>query len=174
MVTGTFKVTVNVAISGRITDRSTGMPLAGVRVGASQSTVRMLVATAVSGGDGTYSIVVPPGTYRVIFNPDLAVPYVGEWWNRRANFDFADVITVGGSVGEVDAALQQAFFVHGQITDEVTHLGIAQGTAVSFDAAQPCCQQVGTGVGTDANGNYKLAVPKPSRSVSRSSRRLAT
>ena len=159
--TGTFRVTVNFAISGRITDRATGMPLAGVRAAAVDPATRSLVNSAASGSDGNYLIVLPAGSYRVVFNPDVAVAYVREWWNGRPDFNSADVIGLAGSVGGIDASLVPGFFVHGQLTDEVTHIGIAGGFAAAKDATQPCCHFVASAA-ADANGNYTLVVPRGS------------
>ena len=156
---GTFKVRVNFAISGRITDRATGMPLAGATALVADAVTRDRIGTATSGADGTFSIVTSPGRYRVLFNGDSTVPYTREWWNRKTQFELADVVTVSGSVGGIDAALVPGVFVRGQVTDETTHLGIAGVQAGAFDPAAPCCQLLFAGSPTDAAGNYVLVVP---------------
>jgi hypothetical protein len=154
--TGTFRVTVNFAISGRITDRSSGVGIAGVTADLFDQRGATLLQSATSGSDGRYSMVVSPGTYTVFFNRSFGAPYSREWWNHQP--DNPDSIVAVGSVGGIDAALSSGVFVHGRVTDEVAGQGIARVFAAAIDPAAPCCRFI-SGRGTDADGNYTFVVP---------------
>jgi outer membrane cobalamin receptor len=59
-------------VSGRITD-SSDSPVAGVRVRAVRETENNPVASAQSEADGTYTLSLPPGRYRVLFESAVFV-----------------------------------------------------------------------------------------------------
>ena len=153
--TRTFKITVNFAISGRIRDLATGLPIEGVVAEVFDTTGTVRVGLTTSRTDGTYSVVVVPGVYRVLFNGDLAAPYTRVWWNQRP--DFGDDIVVAGSVGGIDAALAAGVVVHGRVTDESTGSGVANVAVSAVDPAAPCCRSI-SNASTDASGNYQLVV----------------
>ena len=161
--TGTFKVTVSFAISGRITDRDTTLPLAGVRAAAFDTVTGDRVNFAASRGDGRYSVVVPPGTYTVLFNGNEAVSYLPQRWNGKRVDQPGDPITLGGSVGAIDAALVPGYFVHGQVTDTSTHQVIGPPGVVvdAVDPALPCCRTISESA-TAPDGSYRLVVPRDS------------
>ncbi|TMF76593.1 MAG: HYR domain-containing protein, partial [Chloroflexi bacterium] len=154
--TGTFKVTVNFAISGRITDHDTGLPLVGVRAAVFDSVTFERFDLTTSAGDGSYSIVVPSGSYRVRFNGNFAAPYFPQWWNGRADTEIGDVITVDGSMGSIDAALTRGFLIRG-------HVARQDGTPIeglfvnANDGLAACCHFL-TGSRTNASGDYAILV----------------
>src|SRR5207245_9148469 len=161
--TGTFKVTVNFAISGRSTDRDTRLPLAAVRSAPFDTVTGYPVDFAASASDGRYSVVVPPGTYTILFNGNEAVSYLPQRWNGKRVDQPGDPITLGGSVGGIDAALVPGYFVHGQVTDASTHQLIGP-PGVVVDAVDPtlqCCRTVSESA-TAPDGTYRLVVPKGS------------
>ena len=154
--TGSFKVTVNFAISGRITSGPSGPGIAGVSIELFGPTGGDPLKSARSGTDGRYSIVVSPGSYIAFFNRAYDIPYSREWWNHQP--ESPDTIVVAGSVGGIDAALTPGVFVHGRVTDEVSHAGIDHVFAAATDPTGPCCRVI-AGRGTDADGNYTFVVP---------------
>src|SRR5439155_559849 len=122
--TRSFHVSVNFAISGRITDGATNAAIPGVRVVVQDAATENDVAAGTSGADGTYSIVVHPGRYVAVFNRDQGVPYVEEYWNERFISSPHDVITVAGSTDGINAPLVAGYYVHGQVTDAMTGLPV--------------------------------------------------
>ena len=154
--TGSFRVTVNFAISGRITDADTGLPLAGVRAAVFDSVTGERLDLTVSDADGRYSIAVPPGTYRVRFNGNRAVPYEIQLWNGKADNQLGDVISVTGSVGSIDAALKRVSFIRG-------HVARQDGTPIegvfvnANDGLAGCCHFI-TGSRTNADGDFAIPV----------------
>src|SRR5207249_9995703 len=117
----TLKVTVSFTTTGRLTDRDTVRPIAGVRAWAYDTVHGDRVNFATSRSDGSYSVSVPPGTYPMLFNGNEAVSYLPQRWNRKRVDQPGDPITLGGSVGAIDAALVPGYFVHGHVTDTSTH-----------------------------------------------------
>src|SRR5206468_13023113 len=113
---GAFRVTVNFAISGRVTSSAGGGGIAGITVelfGAGGAPNLGLSATTAS--YGRYSIVAQPGSYTVFFNRAFTAPYSRQWWNHQP--DDPDTLVVAGSVGGIDASLSPGILVHGRATD---------------------------------------------------------
>lgn len=54
-----------------------------------------LVGLATSGYNGTFVMYVPPGTYRLVFDPPTGSPYAAQWWRAAAGFATATDVTVG-------------------------------------------------------------------------------
>ncbi len=157
--TGSFRVTVNFAITGRITDRTTTSPLSGVRVSAIETTSGAVI-TSSSGSEGAYTLAVPSGSYRVVFNRDHALPYVPEEWNHKTFF-LGDPVTITGSVGGINAALAPGFHVRGRVTDAGTHDGIAGVAVQVIDPSAPCCPfRILDQSRPDETGSYDVVVAR--------------
>lgn len=54
-----------------------------------------LVGLATSGYNGTFLMYLPPGTYRIVFDPPAASPYAAQWWRTAAGFATATDVIVG-------------------------------------------------------------------------------
>lgn len=95
-------------VAGRITDQSTGLPIAGAHVAVFDSSGFVLWAT--TGANGYYGIRgLPAKTYKLwILGPGTA--YRSEWFNDKANAGVANPMLVGapgspGSRVQADVAL---------------------------------------------------------------------
>ncbi len=157
-------------VHGQVTDAVSHAGIQGVGISAVDSSVpccpfRFVGGTQTDAG-GNYTMVVPTGSMiKVQFlpgGPPLA--YIQQWWNNRADFVTADVIAVNAETFNINAALARGQFVHGQVTDAVSHTGI-QGVGVNaFDSTIPCCPFPNLGNSqTDMGGNYTLVVPTGSK-----------
>jgi hypothetical protein len=101
-------------ISGKLTDDATGTPIAGALVTVAENS-EFCTYTA---DDGTYSLPLGPGSYRVDFNPAFAFgcfdekpvpPYVEEWYRDEPDQASANVVVVGDgkTVSGIDGALRR-------------------------------------------------------------------
>jgi len=98
------------SIAGAVTDPS-GAPRAGVAVWAyAPSDTWVGTAVVHTGADGTYELVLPPGTYRVAFRPQPGSGLRGEWFDgavqRRAAHALA--ATAGLALAGIDATLDRS------------------------------------------------------------------
>ncbi len=53
------------------------------------------VGIATSSYAGTFLMYLPPGTYRIVFDPPAGSPYAAQWWRAAAGFATATDVTVG-------------------------------------------------------------------------------
>ncbi|MEN6560318.1 MAG: carboxypeptidase regulatory-like domain-containing protein, partial [Acidobacteriota bacterium] len=141
------------AISGTITD-SGGQACVSANVYAF-SPDGSFSLSATTDAAGAYAIRnLPPGDYRVRFRPSTENMTV-EWYNDRADFTAADVVTVaaGATVSGLDAAFSSET---GLITGLVTNGSgdpVEGLTVVAQDAAIPAACYSAL---TDASGAYTL------------------
>ncbi len=104
-------------ISGTVTDQATGAPLQYAWVSVYNSDYDY-VGGASTDALGHYALgPLPGGDYRVYFYTDA--PYYSEWWNDKAGFDSADIVTVvgGSDTPGIDAALTRGGSISGTVTD---------------------------------------------------------
>jgi hypothetical protein len=101
------------SISGRVTTKKTGAPVAAIRVCALISTQYEVVACTQSAPDGTYSIGgLPTGSYKVAFNEPLPETfnsaYLSQLWQGATTFATATTIPLVApeSRAGIDATLQ--------------------------------------------------------------------
>jgi hypothetical protein len=80
-------------IKGTVTDASTAAPIAGIIVSSYETSTGAYISSAVTAGDGTYTIGLGNGTYRLQFR-DPAARYGEEWYSGQPNFDSANNRTV--------------------------------------------------------------------------------
>jgi len=139
-------------IAGRITDRATGAPLAGITAAAynADGTTR---ASAASDAAGAYAIVVPPGDYRVgAF--DAALVYLPQFYLAQPLFVNASVAHVLAlqTAGGFDFALAKGARVAGRVTARSTSAPLGAMTVGAYDASG----RLLASAATDAGGNYAL------------------
>jgi len=143
------------AISGTVTDASTGDPIAGVCVQlVDAATDEYLDAFGCTDENGIYtSTGLRPGTYKVYFYPQGQ--YAGQWYNNKPDASSADPVTaVGGQATPgIDAALASGGTVSGTVTDTATGQPIA-GICVQVSNASA----FGGGC-SDQTGQYTAGVP---------------
>jgi protocatechuate 3,4-dioxygenase beta subunit len=96
------------SVSGRVTDPLNN-GVAGVNVEFFNSSTGAVIAEVVTGADGNFTKAgLAAGTYKVLFSMEYGGPaLVPEWYNNKATFAAADVITVtgGGALTGIDAQL---------------------------------------------------------------------
>ena len=63
------------------------------------------VGEATTGYGGTFVMYVPPGTYRLVFDPPAASPYAAQWWSKAAGFATASDVIVGASLVRLEVEL---------------------------------------------------------------------
>lgn len=98
-------------IKGTVTAQGTGEPLENVTVCAFPEPGLNYCSTTEEGGK--YVLVTPPGTYRVAFEVD---GYVIQYYDGAGDIDHATTVSVAEApVGGIDAALEQAGSIKGQV-----------------------------------------------------------
>jgi hypothetical protein len=144
-------------ISGRVTDAATGLGVSGAYVAAlGVDPGNEFVGSVPTRPDGTYSITVGPGDYKIGFNPPFGSDLVFEYFDDKTEFSAADVVVVGptGASG-IDAALDHGVRVSGRVLDP-------EGRAVlpwaNVDLVDPLSGAWLAGIGTNADGTYSLTV----------------
>src|SRR5260370_42473972 len=60
-------------LSGHVTDAS-GYTIAGVRITAQSGNALSLAASTFTAADGSFTLILSPGRYRIRFEPDAFVP----------------------------------------------------------------------------------------------------
>jgi hypothetical protein len=139
-------------LAGRVADRATGAPLAGITAVAynADGTTRTFAA---SDAAGAYSIVVPPGDYRVgAF--DAALFYLPQFYSAQPAFAGASVVHAFAqqSAGGFDFALAKGARVAGRVTSAATGAPLPAMSVGAYDTAG----RLLTSATTDASGNYVL------------------
>jgi hypothetical protein len=143
-------------ISGRVTDTS-GNGIANAIVAVLDSNGGLLYGTHTD-SNGYYSIPVPDGTYKILFNPWATDAATGYYVQKY----FPDLITIGGgqSISNINAQLESAGAISGRVTD-VSGNGIANMRVYVYGAIDSVPD-----VRTDADGYYfRGSLPAGSYSV---------
>ena len=147
-------------ISGRVTNAATGNPVASLSVGA-RSDLGVSPSSVNTAADGTYSLPVPPGTYRVYTTTNN---YRNEVFDDRpcglrcsdAQIDAGSPLTVaaGGEATGVDFALLAGGVISGTVTSAATGQPL-QG--VSLRQVERTAGTIPSpGGSTDASGAYSI------------------
>jgi hypothetical protein len=77
-------------VAGVVTDG--GAPVAGARVRVYPAAGTGTIAAATTAADGSYTITLPVGTYRIRVVPDGPRP--GQWWNQASGVGDADPLAI--------------------------------------------------------------------------------
>ena len=145
-------------IAGRVTDASNpGVGINYVGVGVHYPN-GAYAAGGGTDGQGYYAVILPPGTYKVTFNPTPEAGYYApEWYNNKGNFNDADPVNVaaGQPTTLFDAQLEAGGKISGWVTNASTGMGIAN---VGINAHNAATNQ-GYGAGTNVDGYYTASVP---------------
>jgi hypothetical protein len=136
-------------INGRVADAQSGAPLAGVTVAAFNAggTTRAFTTTDVA---GNYSLVVPPGTYRVgAYDTNLA--YLRRFYPNEATFAAASAVGVFESqTSSVNLTLPRGAVLTGEITND-SFAALAGIVVAAYDPAGAVISTT-----TDASGHYRF------------------
>jgi len=117
-------------------------------------------ASASTDADGTYSLSVVPGSYRLAFEDLDRGDLVGEYYDDQLDVDLADSVTVpdGGSAPPADAELAPASHVTGKITGPfglpLDGVSVSAHRATTIDGRVEYPQV--SGAVTDALGRYDI------------------
>lgn len=151
----TFQIQRGGLVQGVVTDATTGAPLAGITVAAynTDGSQRTFVVTD---ANGRYVLLLPAGDFRIAaFDPKLV--YATQFYQQQTSFARASSITpsVGQTMTITSFALAHGGRVSGTITDQVTHIGIANAVVLAYDSTGVL---VGQAI-ADSSGVYHLVLP---------------
>ena len=110
---------------------------------------------AQTGADGTYTMYVRAGHYRINFQPPSTTEYVSEYWDGQPDFGSATVLNIVGSTEHINATLDRGFRITGRVTDANGSGGVANVYVGISDVI--CCNQAGYGF-TGLDGTYSATV----------------
>jgi hypothetical protein len=143
------------SISGTVTT-PTGAPAANVEVWALPPDWFDEPITTRTAADGTYTISVAPGEYRVRFRPPAASGWLEEWYDdvHSSGFEAGDLVEVADAqaVVGIDAQFDEGGSVSGRVTG-LSGRGAGGVTVVLTSTADPTDQLVAT---TSAAGTWSL------------------
>lgn len=129
------------AVSGVVTDATTGLPIKDVFVEVLDATGDR-IETAVSQADGSYrtQATLPSGSYRVRFNADsrfASCAYVTAYYNGKPTLESSDpvVVTAPNERTNINAQLQRGSIIFGKVTDAATGAPITSGWVSIYDSA---------------------------------------
>jgi hypothetical protein len=143
------------AVSGRVTDSSGTVAIAGVEVQICDLNGYWYNGTGTD-SNGYYTLSgLPAGDYKVEFRT-YGVPgnYVGEWYNNQFSFESANTVsvTIGQTSTGVDVQLADGGAISGRVTDSNGTLGIANVYVQPYDPGGNWYH----GVHTDGSGYYTI------------------
>lgn len=137
-------------VAGTVT--GPGGPVEGVEVSVHAAGTEGEVASATTGGDGTYSVELVPGTYRLRFSDPSGV-HLDEWHQDAAGHGSgADVTVTKEQTTSVDAVLA---LTPGSIEGTVSGPG-GPVEGLSVVAVAGGAEAAGEPVTTDAGGEYEI------------------
>ena len=129
VVTGiNYSLNRGAAISGRVTDVDTGLPISGVRINASEVEGGSGFENVGTGNDGRYTLGgLTPGVY-IVTAEAAREGYIQELYDNKHSGEDAARITVTGTetVERIDFGLKRGATISGRVIDAVTGLPIAQ------------------------------------------------
>jgi Carboxypeptidase regulatory-like domain len=141
-------------MSGTVTEASTGAALEQVGVtvydGKGSS-----VGSGITDASGSYTVSrLPPGSYRVGFDPPSSDNYLPQFYNGKMSLESADpvVVTAGHTANGIDAALQPGGQLSGSVTDAAMHAGLENVHVTVYDASDARV----AAVSTNASGKYTV------------------
>lgn len=144
-----------IPISGRVTDATTGLGAQGIFVSAVPLACCGGGAGAQTLADGTYSVGVPPGSYKVGFFPQNTSDLVFEYYDDVSDFSAATVLVVEAApVTGIDAVLERGVRVSGRVRDP-EGMGVLNAI-VNF--SDPTDGRWIAGRGTNADGMFTFIV----------------
>jgi hypothetical protein len=151
-----FHLSSDTKITGWVTD-AMGSRVAGVHVTA-YDLGSAWINHIQTKSDGYYELCLPPGTYKVFFDPrPMGGDYSVQWYSNKSNFSEADPVPVipGVPTTGINAKLETAYRISGQVTD-LSGNPIANADVTAFDLNN----QGVSSSRTDSNGNFLLSLPQ--------------
>jgi 5-hydroxyisourate hydrolase-like protein (transthyretin family) len=136
-------------LNGHVADAQSGAPLAGVTVAAFNAggSTRAFTTTDVA---GNYTLVVPPGSYRVgAYDTNLV--YLRRFYPNEAQFAAASLVAVFESqTSSINLTLPRGAVLTGQVTS-ASFAALAGIVVAAYDRAGAVVSTT-----TDASGRYRL------------------
>jgi protocatechuate 3,4-dioxygenase beta subunit len=160
------------SISGQVIDAN-GNPLGEVDVFVFDNDGNWVYG-GITNWDGTYSVALPPGYYKVAFDPEWhnvthMTNYLCEWYKNKLSFGSADFVTVasGANTSGINAQLEEGEFKRGNfILGTVIDANGNPLSDIYVDVYDTNYEWVGN-AWTDQNGNYTVhALPSGNYKVS--------
>ena len=160
--------TLNAAgtISGYVSAWEGGAPLGNCQVVAENSTNGEWMGWCDTEADGSYTLVVPEGFYRVVARPsNNGMPYVDTYYLNTPQRDDASEVWVGGTnnTPDINFDLMAPSHFEGRLTDKTTGLPVSGMTVQAFFIPDTNNFWNGwswyNGQPTDNNGYYSIPVP---------------
>jgi hypothetical protein len=155
----------NGTLSGTVTEAGSGSQLGGVAVQAfcwqvTGSAQGALCGETQTANNGTYSLSLAPGIYKVLFDdfPAHGVQYFGGGRNLSDADSLEVTVPNGGAAAGVNAALKPLRVVTGTVTSNGQNLGGINVTAYQQSTFIPLWEPAYSAV-TLPNGTYTLHVP---------------
>ena len=147
-------------ISGFVYEADGVTPIANLDVFASDAQTRDGAGGTWTRDDGSYTLVVPAGVYKVDACPSCQwpdpLPYVNQYYDSKPDFDAADEVdTTTGDKGGIDFELADARFISGHVYDIDRTTTIADVHVYAVDSTTG---QWVAGMDTDQDGFYRFAV----------------
>ncbi|NCC34892.1 MAG: hypothetical protein EOM24_23195, partial [Chloroflexia bacterium] len=144
-------------INGRVTDAISGDGLSSVQVTAMDGNGNPVGSAAITNATGDYTIVgVPTGSYKVFFEPfGSSSGYLAEYYNGKPDQASADPVSVTApdTTTGIDASLEMAGQIAGQVTDASNGAGLPDVQVWAFDSNG---DPAGFKATTDITGSYKI------------------
>ncbi|NQT82507.1 carboxypeptidase regulatory-like domain-containing protein [bacterium] len=148
-------------ITGHVYEMGGVTPIAGASVGAVDATTGDWVAWDDTDQNGSYSISVPSGSYKVWADAD---GWVGEYYPGTYDFDQASTITL--TAPEQRSGVNFALGLAATITGHVYEMGgVTPIAGASVGAVDATTGEWVTWDQTDAGGFYSISVPSGSYKV---------
>jgi hypothetical protein len=97
----------NNGIDGTVRDQGSNAPIGGIIVSSYETSTGAYYSSSVTAADGTYSIWLPDGQYRLQFR-DPSGRYGEEWYSGAANYPGAVNISVSGGMTTRNISLNDA------------------------------------------------------------------
>lgn len=120
-------------ITGTVRDAGTGAALASIVVASynASGTVRAFTPAAT---DGTYTLIVPPGAYKVGAY-DTSLTYAAQFHSGQPAFAYgaATGVPAGATVAPIDFALRRGGHVSGTVTDRASAAPLGGITVAAYD-----------------------------------------
>ena len=153
----------NGTIFGQVTNES-GNGIADVYVGVYSRYNTYWIDGSSTDSNGTYTVNVPAGIYKVYFSPSPSSGYYApQWYNNKDNFQQAKSVTVTpfGTTFHVNAQLEIGGTISGRVTD-----GAGNYVTDVYVSAYTLDNKCMGGSSTDSEGNYIFNVPEGTYKIS--------
>jgi hypothetical protein len=143
-------------ITGTVTSAVTKAPIEDAVVDVDEAANERLVARVLTNGQGQYTAVgLAPGEYKVRFSDESN--YVSQFYNGKTSLATAAAVEVsaGGTTSGIDAELQEAGEITGEVTSEASGQGIEVIEVIVYEAGAG--GRIVASAQTRGGGDYTVA-----------------